>query len=107
MHTTRSRRHTATLGAALTAVLALALTACNGDDGSTDGADRPNSSAPATASSGASGPAEPTHTATTGGAGDTAPSGTATPGSNASPATGGDTSDAYAGVEEHRNENRR
>lgn len=70
MRTIRNRKRTATLGAAVTAVLALALTACGGDDGGTKSAGPADSAASAPASADATTAAdgaEDKDAATTGG----------------------------------------
>ncbi|MEU1351800.1 DUF4232 domain-containing protein [Streptomyces sp. NPDC005775] len=105
MRTIHTRKRTAALGAAVTAVLALALTACGGDGSGTKSAGPADNSAKGSASAGASQPADSagsgksTDTATTGGSAktiasgkDTSKGGTAGTGTT----TGGDTSDSYA-----------
>ncbi|MFD8691695.1 DUF4232 domain-containing protein [Streptomyces sp. NPDC059651] len=106
MRTIRTRKRTATIGAAVTAVLALALTACGGDGSGTKSAGPADNSAKTAASADASQPAGSagnTDTATTGGSTKTVTShkgtdtgastgGSATTGSTA----GGNTSDSYA-----------
>ncbi|MFC9247689.1 DUF4232 domain-containing protein [Streptomyces sp. NPDC057136] len=98
MRTIRNRKRTATLGAAVTAVLALALTACGGDDGGAKSADTANSSAPAAASADASQPADTaktTDTVKTGGSAEAVTSSTGkSKGSTAK--AGGNTGDSYA-----------
>ncbi|MEW2179792.1 DUF4232 domain-containing protein [Streptomyces sp. NPDC005406] len=102
MRTIHSRKRTAAFGAAVTAVLALALTACGGDGGGTKSAGPADSSSAGAASAGSSQPAgsgEDTGTATTGGSAKTVTSGTSTSKggtSKSGTATGGDTSDGYA-----------
>ncbi|MET9656863.1 DUF4232 domain-containing protein [Streptomyces sp. NPDC006510] len=101
MRTIRTRKHTAALGA-VTAVLALALTACNGDDSGTKSAGAANNAASDGASTDASQPADgkDTDTAKTGGAaqntGATKAGTSKTGTSNSGSATGGNTSDSYA-----------
>ncbi|MFG3141570.1 DUF4232 domain-containing protein [Streptomyces sp. NPDC048211] len=109
MRTIRTRKRTATIGAAVTAVLALALTACGGDGSGTKSAGPADNSAKTAASADASQPAGSagnTDTATTGGSTKTVTShkgtdtgastgGSATTGSTGSTA-GGNTSDSYA-----------
>ncbi|WP_326659475.1 DUF4232 domain-containing protein [Streptomyces sp. NBC_00385] len=102
MRTIHSRKRTATLGAAVTAVLALALTACGGDGGGTKSAGPADNAAKSAASAGASqqsGSGGSSDTTTTGGSAEkvtsstgTSKSGTAKTGTT----TGGDTSDGYA-----------
>lgn len=104
MRTIHSRKRTATLGAAVTAVLALALTACGGDGGGTKSAGPADNAAKSAASAGASqqsGSDETTDTdsAKTDGSAKTVASGTGTSQSGAAKTgttTGGDTSDSYA-----------
>ncbi|MFI6862936.1 DUF4232 domain-containing protein [Streptomyces sp. NPDC050421] len=98
MRTIHTRKRTATLGAAVTAVLALALTACGGDGSGTKSAGPADNSAKGAASQPA-GSAETTDTATTGGSAKTVTSSTGTSkGGTAKTGTttGGDTSDSYA-----------
>ncbi|MGQ4485300.1 DUF4232 domain-containing protein [Streptomyces sp. SAS_281] len=113
MRTIRNRKHTAVLGAAATAVLALALTACGGDGGGTKSAGPADNSASAdatvaakdtaddaaqdqgsTASDGAKtgGGSTDAVTSSTG----TSKGGAAKTGGSTAGATGGDTSDGYA-----------
>ncbi|MER7727803.1 DUF4232 domain-containing protein [Streptomyces sp. NPDC096323] len=106
MRTIHSRKRTATLGAAVTAVLALALTACGGDGSGTKSAGPADSAAKSTASAGASQPTG-SDTTTTDGAtttaskkdasqtGSTTKTGTSKSGGGAE-AGGGNTSDSYA-----------
>ncbi|GGT25882.1 hypothetical protein P6B95_22925 [Streptomyces atratus] len=98
------RNRTTILAAATTAVLALALTACGGDDSGTKSAGPASDAAAAAASTDAT-DAKTTGTAKTGGAGQntgatktgTSKTGTSKTGtSNGSAKTGGDTSDSYA-----------
>ncbi|WP_328895345.1 DUF4232 domain-containing protein [Streptomyces sp. NBC_00236] len=104
MRTIHSRKRTATVGAAVTAVLALALTACGGDGGGTKSAGPADNAAKSAASAGASqqsGSDEATDTdsAKTDGSAKTVASGTGTSKSGAAKTgttTGGDTSDGYA-----------
>ncbi|MGW1224933.1 DUF4232 domain-containing protein [Streptomyces sp. NPDC001515] len=109
MRTIRTRRRTATLGAAATAVLALALTACGGDDGSGTKSAGPASSAEATTTSKDGGQTSDAATTTSGGGsgnsgGDSAKSsgsgaGTSTGGATktgTSSGGGGNTGDDYA-----------
>lgn len=104
MRTIHSRKRTATLGAAVTAVLALALTACGGDGGGTKSAGPADTAAKGAASAGASqqsGSDKTTDTdsANTDGSAKTVASGTGTSKSGAAKTgttTGGDTSDSYA-----------
>ncbi|MFE9853751.1 DUF4232 domain-containing protein [Streptomyces sp. NPDC005780] len=102
MRTIHSRKRTATLGAAVTAVLALALTACGGDGGGTKSAGPADNAAKSAASAGASqqsGSDGSSDTATTGGSTDKVTSSTGTSKSGAArtgTTTGGDTSDSYA-----------
>ncbi|MEU3399794.1 DUF4232 domain-containing protein [Streptomyces filamentosus] len=81
--TFHSRKRTATIGAALTAVLTLALTACNGDDSASDGA----RTSPAASTDKAGG------TSGTGGADQSAGSGTG----GSAPSTGSSTGDTSGG----------
>ncbi|MFH9611853.1 DUF4232 domain-containing protein [Streptomyces sp. NPDC017448] len=94
MRTTfHSRKRTATVGAALTAVLALALTACNGDDnasGSTQAG--PTASADEAGGTGGAGQADRSADAGTGGSDRSADAGTGGSGRSAGTSTG-DTSD--------------
>lgn len=102
MRTIHTRKRSVTLSAAVTAVLALALTACGEDGSGTKSAGPAGSSAKGAASAGASQPAgsdESTDTARTGGSAKTVASGTDTSkGGTAETGTttGGDTSDGYA-----------
>ncbi|MFE7623066.1 DUF4232 domain-containing protein [Streptomyces sp. NPDC057509] len=108
MRTNRNRKHTAALGAALTAVLALALTACGGDDEGTKSAGPADTSASADATTNADNAkdkdkdAATTDGATTaGGSTDTAgtntsKTGAAKTGGSTGSTSGGDTSDSYA-----------
>ncbi|MGW0938336.1 DUF4232 domain-containing protein [Streptomyces sp. NPDC002666] len=102
MRTIHSRKRTATLGAAVTAVLALALTACGGDGGGTKSAGPADNAAKSAASAGASqqsGSDASSDTATTGGSAEKVTSSTGTSKSGAAKTgttTGGDTSDSYA-----------
>lgn len=102
MRTIHTRKRTATLGAAVTAVLALSLTACGGYGSGTQSAGPADSSAKDAASAGASQPADSgtsTDTATTGGSAKTVASGSDTSKggtTGADTTTGGDTSDSYA-----------
>lgn len=104
MRTIHTRKRTATLGAAATAVLALALTACGGDGSGTKSAGPANSSAKGAASTDASQPTDSdkttdTGSATAGGSAKTVTSSTGTSkGGTAKTgtATGGNTSDSYA-----------
>ncbi|MEU3227718.1 DUF4232 domain-containing protein [Streptomyces sp. NPDC006976] len=110
MRTNRNRKHTAALGAALTAVLALALTACGGDDEGTKSAGPADTSASADATTNAENAkdkdkdkdAATTDGATTaGGSTDTAgtntsKTGAAKTGGSTGSTSGGDTSDSYA-----------
>lgn len=113
MRTIHTRKRTATLGAAVTAVLALALTACGGDGSGTKSAGPADSSAKGSASAGTSqsadsgsaadsgsgsGSDKSTDTATTGGSTKTVASGkdTSKGSAGAGTTTGGDTSDSYA-----------
>ncbi|MFI7366433.1 DUF4232 domain-containing protein [Streptomyces sp. NPDC050149] len=102
MRTIHSRKRTATLGAAVTAVLALALTACGGDGGGTKSAGPADNAAKSAASAGASqqsGSDDSSDTATTGGSAEKVTSSTGTSKSGAAKTgttTGGDTSDSYA-----------
>ncbi|MFI6894606.1 DUF4232 domain-containing protein [Streptomyces sp. NPDC050256] len=102
MRTIHSRKRTATLGAAVTAVLALALTACGGDGGGTKSAGPADNAAKSAASAGASqqsGSDTSSDTATTGGSAEKVTSSTGTSKSGAAKTgttTGGDTSDSYA-----------
>ncbi|MFJ1546718.1 DUF4232 domain-containing protein [Streptomyces sp. NPDC088246] len=93
------RNRTTVLAAATTAVLALALTACGGDDSGTKSAGPASDAAAAAASTDAT-DATTTGTAKTGGAGQNTgatKTGTSKTGtSNGSAKTGGDTSDSYA-----------
>ncbi|MFF2406234.1 DUF4232 domain-containing protein [Streptomyces sp. NPDC058092] len=93
------RNRTTVLAAATTAVLALALTACGGDDSGTKSAGPASDAAAAAASTDAT-DATTTGTAKTGGAGQNTgatKTGTSKTGtSNGSARTGGDTSDSYA-----------
>ncbi|MGW1652559.1 DUF4232 domain-containing protein [Streptomyces atratus] len=93
------RNRTTILAAATTAVLALALTACGGDDSGTKSAGPASDAAAAAASTDAT-DAKTTGTAKTGGAGQNTgatKTGTSKTGtSNGSAKTGGDTSDSYA-----------
>ncbi|MER5847116.1 DUF4232 domain-containing protein [Streptomyces sp. NPDC002012] len=93
------RNRTTVLAAATTAVLALALTACGGDDSGTKSAGPASDTAAAAASTDAT-DATTTGTAKTGGAGQNTgatKTGTSKTGtSNGSAKTGGDTSDSYA-----------
>ncbi|MFF9346774.1 DUF4232 domain-containing protein [Streptomyces sp. NPDC014734] len=95
------RNRSAALAAATTAVLALALTACGGDDTGTKSAGPANDTALAGASADASQPAtDATTTAKTGGtaqnAGTTKTDSSKTGASNGGAKAGGDTSDSYA-----------
>lgn len=119
MRTIHTRKRTAAVGAAVTAVLALALTACGGDGSGTKSAGPADSSAKGAASAGTSQSAasgsgadadagKSTDTATTGGATKTVASGKDTSkGSTAGAGTttGGDTSDSYAYKHPCRSEN--
>ncbi|MER5279651.1 DUF4232 domain-containing protein [Streptomyces sp. NPDC002809] len=104
MRTLHTRKRTATIGAAVTAVLALALTACGGDGSGTKSAGPADSGAKNVASADASQPAgsdtdTDTDTATTGGSAKTVTSGTGTSKNGTAKAattTGGNTSDSYA-----------
>ncbi|MFD7863205.1 DUF4232 domain-containing protein [Streptomyces sp. NPDC057682] len=109
MRTIRTRKRTATLGAAVTAVLALALTACGGDDGSGTKSAGPASSAEATTTSKDSGQASDAaksggDTAKTDGSGSTGSASGSGSGSGTSKggatktgtSGGGNTSDDYA-----------
>lgn len=104
MRTIHSRKRTATLGAAVTAVLALALTACGGDGSGTKSAGPADNAAKSAASAGASqqsGSDKTTDTdsAKTDGSAKTVASGTGTSKSGAAKTgttTGGDTSENYA-----------
>ncbi|MER6120292.1 DUF4232 domain-containing protein [Streptomyces sp. A0642] len=105
MRTIHSRKRTATLGAAVTAVLALALTACGGDDGGTKSAGPADSAAKTTASAGASqstGSDTTTDGATTAAASKkvTSQTGASKTGTakttGGTKSTGGNTSDSYA-----------
>lgn len=104
MRTIHSRKRTATLGAAVTAVLALALTACGGDGGGTKSAGPADNAAKSAASAGASQQSgsdntTDTDSAKTDGSAKTVASGTGTSQSGAAKTgttTGGDTSDSYA-----------
>ncbi|MFI6610567.1 DUF4232 domain-containing protein [Streptomyces sp. NPDC050507] len=104
MRTIHSRKRTAALGAAVTAVLALALTACGGDGGGTKSAGPADNAAKSAASAGASqqsgsGSDDSSDTATTGGSAEKVTSSTGTSKSGAAKAgttTGGNTSDSYA-----------
>ncbi|MFJ2094462.1 DUF4232 domain-containing protein [Streptomyces sp. NPDC087901] len=102
MRTIHTRKRTAAVGATVTAVLALALTACGGDGSGTKSEGPADSAAKTAASAGASQPAgsdKNTDTATTGGSAKTVTSGTGTSKSgtaNAGTTTGGNTSDSYA-----------
>ncbi|WP_393059461.1 DUF4232 domain-containing protein [Streptomyces sp. LN549] len=102
MRTIHSRKRTATLGAAVTAVLALALTACGGDGGGTKSAGPADNAAKTNASADASQPTgsdTTTDTATTGGSAKTVTSNTGTSKSGTAKTgttTGGNTSDSYA-----------
>ncbi|WP_330452973.1 MULTISPECIES: DUF4232 domain-containing protein [unclassified Streptomyces] len=114
MRTIRNRKRTAALGTAVTAVLALALTACGGDDGGTKSAGPADNSASAEATVAAKDTAKGTNKddaqggtasdgAKAGGSTDTVSSssgkstgGAAKTGGSTSAATGGNTSDAYA-----------
>lgn len=104
MRTIHSRKRTATLGAAVTAVLALALTACGGDGSGTKSAGPADNAAKSTSSAGASqqsGSDKTTDTdsAQTDGSAKTVASGTGTSKSGAAKTgttNGGDTSDGYA-----------
>ncbi|WUS98261.1 DUF4232 domain-containing protein [Streptomyces sp. NBC_00708] len=111
MRTIRNRKRTAALGAAATAVLALALTACGGDGGGTKAAGPADNSASAeatvaakdatkddaqggTASDGAKTGGGSTEAVTSSSGKSTG--GAAKTGGSTSGATGGDTSDGYA-----------
>ncbi|MFJ6431995.1 DUF4232 domain-containing protein [Streptomyces sp. NPDC091416] len=105
MRTIHSRKRTAALGAAVTAVLALALTACGGDGGGTKSAGPADNAAKSAASAGASqqsGSGDSStspDSATTGGSAKKVTSDTGTSQSGATKtgtATGGNTSDSYA-----------
>ncbi|THA59034.1 DUF4232 domain-containing protein [Streptomyces sp. A0958] len=118
MRTNRNRKRTAALGAAVTAVLALALTACGGDDGGTKSAGPADSPASAPASADATTAADTAKdkdaattdgSATTGGASTaggstdavssstgTSKGGAAKTGGSTGSTAGGDTSDSYA-----------
>nr|WSW67877.1 DUF4232 domain-containing protein [Streptomyces sp. NBC_00995] len=102
MLTIHSRKRTAALGAAVTAVLALALTACGGDGGGTKSAGPADNAAKSAASVGASqqsGSDAAADSATTGGSAKKVTTGTGTSKSGATKTgttTGGDTSDGYA-----------
>lgn len=103
MRTIRNRKRTAALGTAVTAVLALALTACGGDDTGTKSAGPANSSTTATVGDAAktSDSATTTESTTTGGSGTTGGSTKAVTSSSdkskgGAAKTGGDTSDSYA-----------
>ncbi|WP_406452781.1 hypothetical protein OG782_19875 [Streptomyces sp. NBC_00876] len=105
MRTIRSRKRTAMLGAAATAVLALALTACGGDGTGTKSAGKADNSAPAGASADANKSAatdgaaksdsESGGTAKTGDSSKTVNAGTDTSKGSATK-SGGNTSDSYA-----------
>ncbi|WP_413753228.1 hypothetical protein NRF20_23510 [Streptomyces sp. R-74717] len=94
------RNRTTVLAAATTAVLALALTACGGDDSGTKSAGPAKNDSAAAAASADATDATTTGTAKTGGAGQNTgatKTGTSKTGtSNGSAKTGGDTSDSYA-----------
>ncbi|MGW2087888.1 DUF4232 domain-containing protein [Streptomyces sp. NPDC001880] len=104
MRTVRTRKHTAALGA-VTAVLALALTACGGDETGTKSAGPAGDAASAAASTGSSGSTDASKTADgsktgTGGTAQntgTTKTGTSKTGTTGSSANaGGNTSDSYA-----------
>ncbi|MFF8616337.1 MULTISPECIES: DUF4232 domain-containing protein [unclassified Streptomyces] len=105
MRTLRTRKNTAALGV-VTAALALALTACNGDDG-TQSAGPANSGASAAASTGSEGTSktdgaskgtDSEGTSKSGGSAQNAGSSkeTGTSGGSGAASSGGDTSDSYA-----------
>ncbi|MCX4447660.1 DUF4232 domain-containing protein [Streptomyces sp. NBC_01789] len=91
MRTTfRSRKRTATIGAALTAALALALTACNGDDNAS-GSTPAGTTASAGQSGGTGGAAQGDQSADTG-------TGGSSQGTGGSGSTGGNSSDGKVGI---------
>lgn len=108
MRTIRTRKRTATLGAAVTAVLALALTACGGDDGSGTKSAGPASSAEATTTSKDGGQASDSSATTdssksggdsaksSGSGSGTSNGGATKTGTSSGGSGGGDTSDSYA-----------
>lgn len=106
MRTIHTRKRNAAVGAAVTAVLALALTACGGDGSGTKSAGPADNSAKTAASADASKPADSagtTDAATTGGSTKTVTSNSGTGGGTSKggsaktgTTTGGDTSDSYA-----------
>ncbi|MEU1369056.1 DUF4232 domain-containing protein [Streptomyces sp. NPDC005803] len=103
MRTIHTRKRTATLGAAVTAVLALALTACGGNDGGTKSAGPADAAATTAASAGDSrsagtdGAGKTTGTAKNDGSTTAVPAGTNSGTSKGGTAkSGGNTSDSYA-----------
>ncbi|WP_329614829.1 hypothetical protein OG244_18320 [Streptomyces brevispora] len=107
MRTIRNRKRTATIGAAVTAALALALTACNGDDSGTKSAGPASNSAPAAASQPAdtagssdtadtSGSGKSADTATSGGGATEAVNSSTDKSKGSTAKTGGNVSDSYA-----------
>ncbi|MEE4489244.1 DUF4232 domain-containing protein [Streptomyces sp. BE230] len=106
MRTIHTRKRTVAVSAAVTAVLALALTACGGDGSGTKSAGPANNSAKTATSADGSKPADAagtTDTATTGGSAKTVTSNTGTDTGSSKSGTaktgttaGGNTSDSYA-----------